>query len=200
MDKAIPLFKSIRDHLTRNLYIQDFARKLNIKDELIIQRLKPAPGSKTIINNDPGEEGLQTPEKFLLKLILKNPEIIPKINNDLGIADFSDEGLQKLFLMILKRSREGTSLEPDVIINFIEDDDLKNFVAETILDADEFGDDPVKTSKECIRRIRSKRLLAEAEKLNIMIRNSSDEAELMNLLKSKQALIEEKRRLKKLQD
>jgi DNA primase len=197
IEKAIPFLKRIRNQLTRNLYIQDLAQKLNIKEEFIIQRLKSESRHLSLINDLNRKDRFKTPEEFLLKLILKNPEILPNLINYLVLDDFSDEKMQKLLQMILKRSGEKTSLEPAVIINFIEDDELKNFVAEAILDGGEFGDDLIKIGKECIQKMKLKRLSNEAEKLNIMIKNSSDESNLMELLKSKQALIEEKRMLRK---
>jgi DNA primase len=197
IEKAIPFLKRIRNQLTRNLYIQDLAQKLNIKEEFIIQRLKSESRHLSLINDLNRKDRFKTPEEFLLKLILKNPEILPNLINYLVLDDFSDEKMQKLLQMILKRSGEKTSLEPAVIINFIEDDELKNFVAEAILDGGEFGDDLIKIGKECIQKMKLKRLSNEAEKLNIMIKNSSDESKLMELLKSKQALIEEKRMLRK---
>ncbi|KKP92607.1 MAG: primase protein [Parcubacteria group bacterium GW2011_GWA1_36_12] len=101
--EILPLLKKIPDTIEQAHYVNLLAEKLDVSEEVIFSALKKVEekkNSKVTAKKQPKKQNLTTAE-FILAILLKWPEKIKQVSNDLSDADFKDENLLAIYKALL---------------------------------------------------------------------------------------------------
>lgn len=171
--------------------------------ESLAQKSKqePAPVSKDI----------SPAEKEIIGLLFEGEKkLIKYIFNHLTPEDFTEPVSQYLAEMVYDTFRSGEDILPGALIDKIEDDANRQFVIkmsmekytisktwEEINPGDEESQNLMRCAKDTIRRFRLFRIDKELKINYNNIKNSTDENEIMRLMKANNYLLEEKKLIQK---
>ncbi len=200
--ELIPALSGLRDPLERNLYIEQFALRLGLKESQIRDQLRgrepaPAGGEK---------EGPSAPrgpahERMLLQLMLLDPLAVSRVREVMGLEGFSDPRHQKLARRLLELWERGEELDPQEFLGRVEEDDLRGLVSELLLEEGSVLD-PGRMLEDALRKGKLFRIRQEIREVDEEIRQRSRQEKndpwnvpgLKELLKRKQRLILEQKR------
>ncbi len=200
VDEIVPLLKKIPDAMERDLYIQQIARRVGVKEAHIQQRM----GNKQATAADPLEESaiespsekLENAEKIILKLMIKHPDIIEIVERDALIEEFSDTA-KKIGALLSRLYKEQGNLNLAEAVENITEKNVKKILAELTFQ-DDVPDDPVKGLEDCVRDIRLKRNSKQLEKAKLLMKQaeaSKDDSLLSKHSQEHQNLLKEKTRI-----
>jgi DNA primase len=206
--QIMPLIRDIPDSVERDAYRQQLARLLHVDDRALISLSSPKKVSSSNKNKRPGsgekpelliisesgtKEKINTLEKNCIELLLKQPEMVYKIDRFLKLAglenfsekDFEDAKNQRLVKLILD-SLNQDGCEP---IQFIQENQntlLDDLIVELKVSGqgekqDQIKQpDPNKQTEEIMRTIlalRQTHILIEIEQLRTMVGDALGEKE-----------------------
>jgi len=199
--ELIPALKRLPDPLERNLYVERIASRLGIKEaEIRSQLRRKEAGAKEEETISPREHG-PAHEKLLLQLMLFNSQVIPQVEEVVGKDGFADFRYQKLAREIWHFWKRKKEVDPQDFLNQVEDEELKDLVAELLLTGESLMD-PDRILRDCLRKVKLSRLKQEMHQVDDEIRqriqkgkeDSSGASGLKELLKRKQRLLGEQKK------
>jgi replicative DNA helicase len=124
--------------------------------------------------------------------MILHPEVIPQIKQTQVVDDLKEPKLRRLFLFIIDCFDSNHSMEPDSLINQLEEEDLKNLVAQLVIKGESLTDIP-KTLRNSIQKLKAMSIRREIQLLNIKIKEAQqerDESAMKRFLVHKQKLLE----------
>lgn len=188
-----PLLSKLSDATERNLYIQRLAQQIDVGENVIRSEIhldkQKKPEAQEHFINAPDQHRA---EELLLQLMILHPEVIPQIKQTQVVDDLKEPKLRRLFLFIIDCFDSNYSMEPDSLINQLEEEDLKNLVAQLVIKGESLTDIP-KTLRNSIQKLKAMSIRREIQLLNIKIKEAQqerDESAMKRCLVHKQKLLE----------
>lgn len=198
----VPLLAMIPDSLEQDLYIQNVAQRLMIREEHLYRRLgltplSPASGTRQAhpLPAGPSGESSGHAEKMILKLVLNHGGLIDVLERETVLDAFMDPALKGLGLRIIEARRQHGTIHVADIINDEPDPLLKKLLSE-ISFQDDIPADPAKALEDCIRDMRLKNNSLRLEKIKTLLKQADmDRNETLSLryLREHQSLLQEKK-------
>lgn len=199
--ELIPAWQQLKDPLIQNLYLEQLATKLGLKEAQIRSLLKSPVSHETAI-----EESLPTGngpahERVLLQLMLLKSSVIPEVEVLLSRESFENARFQKLAQEVLRFWKVHKKLEIHDFLNELAEEDLRDLVTELILTAESITDHE-RMLRDCWRRLCLHRLQKEIKRVDEEIRQRvqegkevrSDALGIKELLLRKQRLLQEQKK------
>ncbi len=215
----------IPDQLKRGLYIKHVAEKYGLYESTLHQELEKLSGknrqrirvaeSQRRVEAEgsaqPARESLRVPtlERDLVKLMLEHgPEMATAIFDNCGPEEFSDSHIKQVNEMILHHLEEGKEWDVAALVNEVEDEQMKHFIADIVFNKYELSagwaergaspdePDPWMIAEHCLVLMRKQeidRLLAENHRN--MKEASAQGASLKEFMEYNQTLLHEKKDL-----
>lgn len=213
----------VNDQLKRNLLLKSIAQKFHLRERLLETELEKFINSSNrknenrqraninrsevaeVKNKKPVPQYLPLEKEIIRLLFEGDPQILNMIFQNITYDDLSDPVYKKLYVKVYAEY-ENENYSPADIVEKIEDENLKTFAMQLMLNEDaisrrweEIGDlrDPKKvimqTAGDTIKRFRLKRLDGMINQINGELKNNSDENKIMENLKEIKKLQEEKK-------
>jgi DNA primase len=199
--EMVPALLRLKDPLERNLYVEQIAVRLGLKESQIRDQLrgKETPGPEAGKNSP---EGPRAPshERVLLQLMLMRPATVPRVKEVVGEEPFSDLRLQKLARTLMDRCENGEEFDLQGVLCGA-DEDLKDLTSELLLEEESLTD-AERMLEDCLRKVKLSRVRQEIREVDEEIRRRSRESKeeplgaqgLKELLKRKQRLLLEQKK------
>jgi DNA primase len=197
MREVSPILSKLSDTTERNLYIQRLSQQIDVGENVIRSEIYLEKQQKTeakeIYINAPDQHRV---EEFLLQLMILQPEVLPQVKQAAVVDDLNEPKLKRLLFFIIDYFDHNQSIEPDRLINQLEDEDSKNLVAKLVIKGESIIDIP-KTLKNSIQKLKEMSIRKEIRSLNIKIKEAQqgkDENAMKRFLLHKQKLLERKKK------
>lgn len=201
--ELLPALNRLRDPLERNLYVEQIAQRLGLKEAdlraSLRRREEPAPDVSR--PGKPPAPAAPVHERILLQLMVLNPRYMPAVEEELGPEALTDPRYRKVAreLALLGAGRKDG--DPASLLLLLEDEDSKSLVAELILEEERITD-AERMFQDCLRKIRLGRVQNEIRQVDEEIRrrslstgqNPEGASGLRELLKRKQRLVMEQKK------
>lgn len=179
----------VRDPVRRSLYLRRVSEALKIDESALVMALNRK-------DRGGGEEpilGVKEPplvEETILWALANRLDLegyhIPSI-----LASFREEGLKRVGQLLLERLRDGR-VGMEALMDSVEDEGVKSRLSRACLLYEGLGEEEVKDIvRDCVRKVKSRRLKREKERLKMEIKKAEEggkEDLLLSLLKRRQEL------------
>ena len=192
-----PLLSKIGDATERTLYIQRLSQQISVGENVIRSEIHSEKQKKEetqeLFINAPVQHRA---EELLVQLMILHPEVIPKVKQASVADDLKEPNLKHLMLFIIECFDSNQPIEPDNLINYLEEDDLKNLIAQLVIKGESIIDIP-KTLKNSIQKLKAMSIRREIQLLNIKIKEAQqerDENAMKKFLVHKQELLERRKK------
>ncbi|MBI5207696.1 MAG: DNA primase [Candidatus Firestonebacteria bacterium] len=110
-------------------------------------------------------------ERELLKITLKNPDIIMQILSDLDIEEISDEYVRKVFIFL----KNNPSATGEYIISNLGDEEISKLISGLLLEPDSFGDKAEQAAQDFIKKIKQIKIDEKIKILKASLRKAEFE-------------------------
>ncbi len=208
--EGLALLSKIPDKIRRDLYVKGLAERLDVKESFLYEMLpsrrveSPTSPEPSRAREDSRSTSLERTfpksEEMVISLMVHHPEIIPTVSREGVVEEFESPVLQKIAeaLKDLYLSRGRLDLA-EALANF--EEDLKARLREFVFqEVGLEGGDREKILKDCIQKIRGKRLKRESGEALKRIKEAEkqeEEERLAPLLKEHEELAKRERGLQK---
>lgn len=195
--EVLTTVKKFKNEILRAEYIKKVAEELKVEEQGLLAELKKIKDANYYpdVNQTLKKQtqGINPTEKLLIRLMLEETAIIEKIRGTLTPADFEDERACRIVSIMFELVRQGRSIKPNHLINYLEDEEL---ISEVICESELLPQMPEENKEniieDCIRRIKSKNLRLKKQNLHEQIKQAQaqgDQARLQKLLEEFHCLI-----------
>jgi len=192
-----PLLSKLSDTTERNLYIQRLSQQINVGENVIRSEIHLEKQEKTETKehfiNAPDQHSA---EELIVQLMILYPEVISQVKHAQVVDDFKEPQLKRLMCFITELFDQNQSIEPDNLINQLEEEDLKNLITRLVIKGESIVDIP-KTLKNSIQKLKTMSIRREIQLLNIKIKEAQqerDENAMKRFLVHKQKLLERRKK------
>ncbi len=168
----VPLLRRIRDPVTKNEYYRKVSEITGVKEEMLrnMHAGDSERGDKREIYHPQAGtlKKIVSPQHHaeeLLKLILANPDAIPKVRESLPLPDILDKSLRRVYEILFSMEKKDTITISD-FAPFVDEEGIMKMITELIME----GETPPyseESLRDLIRKIRDDKLrvrLRELEK------------------------------------
>lgn len=202
--EGVALLGKIPDKIRRDFYTKSLAERLDVKESFLYEMLRFPPKEPSKVGEDfrksSMERSFPKSEEIVVRLMVHHPEVIPTISKEGVVKEFESPILQKIAEAIEDLyQRKGRLDLPEALANF--EEDLKGRLCEFAFQESGLeGGDQEKILRDCIQKIREKRLKKEKGELLKKIKEAEkqqEEKRLVPLLKERQELAKRERGLQK---
>ncbi|PIQ90664.1 MAG: DNA primase [Candidatus Omnitrophica bacterium CG11_big_fil_rev_8_21_14_0_20_41_12] len=183
--------------ILRGEYIKKLSEDLKISEHYILEELNKLKTkvtdsklSPSIVQKKLSE--INPVEKLLIKFMIEEKELIGKIMQELLPSDFQDARTAKIVQVMHDLVLKGKNIEPNILMNYFNEDDANQLVCETMFMPAILEDEREKAVNDCIARIKVQRLKSKREYLHVQIKsaqNMGDEQRLNSLVQEFHNLI-----------
>jgi len=200
LQQMVPHLSAISDPISRSLYIEHVAQRLGVRSEQIVPLLKSVKERKNDSAGHPGPQGpaYDATEHLLMKLVFQHPEILPYVESTGVLDDLQEPEMVRLMPWIQKCVEIEGVLNPDIIIQMVENERLQELVAQLAYFEKEGIINERKTVEDCILKIRRRNIQRELEKNRVFIQEAQergDKEKVDALLLEQQDLIKRRKQL-----
>lgn len=183
--------------ILRGEYIKKLSEGLKIPEHYILEELNKLKTKVTNSGFSPAIVQKKLPEinpaeKLLIKFMIEEKELINKIMQELLPSDFQDARTAKIVQVMHDLVLEGKNIEPNILMNYFNEDDANQLVCETMFMPAILEEEREKAVNDCIARIKIQRLKSKREYLHVQIKsaqNMGDEQRLNSLIQEFHNLI-----------
>ena len=202
--ELLPALNRLRDPLEQNLYIEQIAQRLGLKEAELRDSLRRREPPAQAAGPPPAKPApLPGPihERILLQLMLLNPGYVPVVEETLGPEGLSDPRYRKVARELERYGKGRQGGDVAGLLLQLEEEDSKNLVAELLLEEERVVDAD-RMFQDCLRKTRVSRVQKEIRQVDEEIRQRSQLAKgnpagasgLKELLKRKQRLVMEQKK------
>lgn len=172
--ELFPVLARVKNIVQRGIYLKKLAEELHLNEKIIYaefervtrerkgesrqEKLKDA--GKTGINSSVAGGGIRA-EAILLKLMLDDASIVPKVKENLEVEDFKNLDYRKILNGIFDIFENCDIIDIKVLIDYLNDEGLASIVSSFSLESDLECEDKGKMLTDCIKRLKE---LSIAEK------------------------------------
>ena len=203
--EVIPFLDATSSEIERQGYIKYLSDVLKISEEQILNDYRQNRSELTHNKNEIRKEKNYNPLKMsaeldALLILLNNRECFDYFRREIKINQLGDENARILYTVLENASREEIKTN-EVVLQMIENDELRNFASVSVAEGLHCPDDPKAAIEEAVRSIKLQYLIESRKKILNLI-NSSDiqginADEFRNMLEAKSDLDSKIEELKK---
>lgn len=191
-----PLLSKLSDTTERNLYIQKLSQQINVAENIIRAEIHTKKAEKSEVQELFIKASSQhRAEELLLQLMILHPEVIPQAKEAQIAGDFKEPKLKRLLLFIIECFDNNQSIKPDLLVNRLEEEDLKNIVTRLAIKGESIID-ITKALKDSVQRLKEISIKKEIQFVNTKIKEAEqekDENAMQKFLLHKQELLERRK-------
>jgi DNA primase len=203
LQQMVPHLSAITDPISRGLYIEHVAQRIGVRSEQIATLLQNIQEKRDNFPAHPGPEGhtYDSTEHLLMRLIFQHPDMLPSVEKTGVLDDFHDPEMVRLIPWIQRCLEVEGILNPDIVIQMVEDERLQELVAQLAYFDTEGIIDKLKTMEDCIFKIRGRNIQKELERNRNFIQEAQgrgDQGRVNALLLEQQDLVKRRKQLQAL--
>lgn len=205
-DELIPLLENMRNEVERDFYTQKIASRLNIKEAYLLKKIEKAAErgygqtDKTAFPSAGAEELRSVEEKaerLIIELMLLHPEIIPTVEKNDFLEEFTSVVLQEAGRTLCTMFHERGGIDLPAFMQSIQDKEMHRYLS-AISFKEGCGGNPLKILEDCVHRMRLQKLRRKREETKALLKkaeDSHDEVSCQQFQLHYQQLIEEEKRI-----
>jgi DNA primase len=196
-EEGIALIGKIPDQIRRNFYIKALAERLDLQESLLLEVLRSSRKNRPKVEEDlktrSAERSLPKSEEMVVRLMIHSPELIPGISEEGIVREFESPTLRRMAEELESLFHKKGRIDLAGVMGGL-DEDLKGRLCElTFQESGLEGGDREKILKDCVQKIREKRLKKDKTELLKRIK----EAERQKGGRGLEALLMERQELAK---
>ncbi len=205
--ELIPLLENMRNEVERDFYIQKIASRLGIKEAYILKKLgKTAERSYghtekiAAAKAETAEELLSVEEKaerLIIELMILHPEIIPTVEENDFLEEFTSGVLQETGRRLCAMFHECGGINLPEFMQRIQDEAVHRLIT-AVSFKEGCGGNPFKILEDCIHRMRLQKLRRKREETKALLKKAEDlhdDVSCQQFQLYYQQLIEEEKRI-----
>lgn len=206
-----PMLAKIKNVVQRGIYLKRLAEELGLDEKIIYaefervsrevnreSRQKKGEGTATIRTDSFGA-GKNQAEAVLIKLMLRDGNVISRVKKDLEPGDFKNHDYQKILTVIFDIFEKYGIIDIKGLIDRLDNEQLASIVSSFSLNPDPECENSEKVLLDCITRIKDSSILEKKRKIEEEIKKAEKEggADQLNSLLIKYQELEQKLRCNK---
>jgi DNA primase len=199
--ELLPALSRLRDPLEQNLYIEQMAQRVGLKESQIRDSLQKKESPTEREPAKPKAARGPVHERLLLQLMLLHNSYIPVVEEALDFEGLSDPRYRRVGRELIAYWKIHKEVDIAKLLLQIEEEDIKNLISELLLE-EERVIDADRMFQDCLRKLKISRVLREIHQVDEEIRQRSQQAKqspagasgLKELLKRKQRLMGEQKK------
>lgn len=178
-----------KNAVVKSEYIKKLTKELNVNQEALLEELAKFTFKKVYGAYNQVELkkslNINPTEKLLIRLMLEETQLINHIREHIDPDDFQDERISKIVCVMFDLLSQGKNIEANKLVDHLEDKDSYQFICESVFNQELPLDNKEEVVEDCIRLIKSKRLIAQRQKLQeeIKIAEENKDEEKLNRLR-----------------
>lgn len=192
--EALAVLRKIPDKIRMGLYVRRLAERLDL-EESVLSGMISAPTRGRIrftetLSQKPSAENLPRSEEMVIRLMIHHPDLIPTISGERVLDEFESPLLRRLGLELERIFQKRGALDLTEALGEVEEG-LKGKLCEyAFQEGGILGDQPNRILRDCLEKIRRKRLKKDERDLLRRIKEAENrkEKELELLLMKRQEL------------
>jgi DNA primase len=204
VEEGVALIRRIPEGIRRNFYMKVLSEKLGLQESVLYEMLRSYARDRIQTEKDMKkrfvERAFPKAEEMVVRLMVQHPELIPMISEEGILKEFESPILQKMADTLESLYQKKGSLNLTEALGYF-DEDLKGRLCEFALQENAFqGGQREKILKDCIQKIREKRLKKDENELLRRIKEAEKqkgEKGLEILLMERQEMARKERGLQK---
>jgi len=187
----------INDSVLKSEYTKKLAQELDVKEEALHAEIKKmsktAPSAKSAETVHPKAAPASPVEKLLIKLMLEQTELIHRVKDHLGPADFADVRVGRIIEAVFELSDKGSAIEPSFLMDHLGQEDISRLICESVFLPEELsGQDREKLFDDCLLRLKQEKAKTKRLRLHEEIKTAQgagDQEKLRLLLEEFHLLV-----------
>jgi DNA primase len=198
----LPALNRLSDPLEQALYVERVASRLGLKESQIRAQLggKQVPTAKAEEKTRQISPG-PAHERLLLQLMLLHHQVIPVVQEAVGVDAFSDPSYKKLAREIMRFRESESKMEVQDFFTQAGDEEVRDLTSELLLTGESVMDAD-RMLRDCLKQMKLSRVRQEIQHVDEEIRHRSQQGKeglaiasgLKELLKRKQRLLLEQKK------
>ena len=198
----LPALNRLQDPLEQALYVERVASRLGLKESQIRAQLggRQVPTAKAEEKTRRTSSG-PAHERLLLQLMLLHHQVIPVVQEAVGVDAFSDPSYKKLAREIMRFRESEPKMEVQNFFTQAGDEEVKDLTSELLLTGESIMDAD-RMLRDCLKQMKLSRVRQEIQHVDEEIRHRSQQGKeglaiasgLKELLKRKQRLLLEQKK------
>ncbi len=171
-NEMVLLLAKVPNEILRNAWLKELARELSLSEEALLSEMKKG-GSRfrnipaAAVSAPRAESVLNSAEKFLIGLLLENPDWVAGVTEEVRLEDFQNEKARQILSRIF--SRESAALSAAQFINLYKDDPEGARIVATACAESDTVVDKQKTLSDCLSWMKRLKAVQERENLTAEI-------------------------------
>jgi DNA primase len=168
-EEGMALIDKIPNQIRKNFYTKTLAEKLDLPESLLMERLRSSPKDRIKAEEDlkkrSVEKSFPKSEEMVVRLMIHHPELIPAITKEGILREFESPVLQKMAEDLEGLYQKRGRLDLTEALGCFEED-LKERLSEfAFQESDLKAGDREKILKDCIQKIRKKKLKKDEDEI-----------------------------------
>jgi DNA primase len=196
-EEGIAMINKIPNKIRKNFYVKAWAERLGLPESLLIERLLSSSKDRLKVEEDLKKRSVERTypksEEMMVRLMIHHPELIPAITEEGILREFESPVLRKMAEDLEGLYQKGGRLDLTEALGCFEGDFKERLYEFAFQESDLEAGDREKILRDCIQKIRKKRLKKDEGEILKRIK----EAEKENGGKGLEALLMERQKLMK---
>ncbi|MFH0790562.1 MAG: DNA primase [Candidatus Omnitrophota bacterium] len=187
--EILPTINKFKNAVLKSEYIKWLAGELDVEEGALLQELKKVKEKRpfdSAVSNQKKPQSTNPTERLLLKLVMEETALIGRVREQLKPADFQDEKISKIISLMFDLIEQGKNVEPNKLLNHLEDKDSLDVVCEAAFDSEVVSQNRDKIIADCIKLIKNRSVVFLKQRLQeqIEIAEASGNEEKLNGLRA----------------
>ena len=161
-EEGMALIGRIPNMIRKNFYTKTLAERLDLPESLLMERLESSPKDRMKVGQDskkrPLEKSFPKSEEMVVRLMIHYPELIPTITKEGISKEFESPILQRMAEALGGLYQKKGRLDLTEALGCFEEGFRERLSEFAFQESDLKGGDREKILKDCMQRIRKKRL------------------------------------------
>ncbi len=201
-EEGMALIDKIPNKIRKNFYTKALAERLDLPESILVDRLRSSPKDRLKAEEDLKkrfvERGFPKSEEMMVRLMIHHPELIPAITEEGILREFESPILQKMAENLEGLYQKRGRLDLTEALGCFEEDLKERLCEFAFEESDLEAGDREKILRDCIQKIRKKRLRKDEAEILKRIKEAEKQKEgkgLEGLLMERQELTRKGRAL-----
>ncbi len=161
-EEGMALIDKIPNKIRKNFYTKALAERLDLPESLLMERPRSSPKDRSKDKEDlkkrPVERSFPKSEEMVVRLMIHHPELIPTISEEGILREFESPILQRMAENLEGLYQKRRRLDLTEALGCFEEDLKERLCEFAFQESDLEAGDREKILKDCIEKIRKKRL------------------------------------------
>jgi DNA primase len=201
-EEGMALIDKIPNKIRKNFYTKVLAERLDLPESLLVERLRSSPKDPLKAEEDlkkrSAERGFPKSEEMVVRLMIHHPDLIPAITEEGILREFESSVLQKMAENLEGLYQKRGRLDLTEALGCLEEDLKERLCEFAFQESDLEAGNREKILRDCIQKIRKKRLRKDEDNILKRIKEAEKQEEgkgLQDLLIERQELTRKGRTL-----